>query len=124
VSGAGIGVLQTQPDTPLGNATLVAPVGTVDAGAAGVSISGNLTVAAAHVANADNFSVGGKAVGVPTGVVNTAALSAGMSAGNSASQSADPCASGSDSANCPGKKGHEAASSQLEVEVMGYGGGE
>jgi filamentous hemagglutinin family protein len=126
VSGAGIGVLQTKPDTPSGSANLIAPHGTVDAGDAGIRVSGNLNVAAAHVANADNFSVGGKSAGVPTGVTDTASLSAGLSAGNSATQSSDPCngGGGEQSANCPGKKGHESAASVLEVEVMGYGGGE
>ena len=46
--------------------TLVAPVGTIDAGDAGVRASGDIFVAAAHVANADNFKVGGTAVGVPS----------------------------------------------------------
>lgn len=45
--------------------TLVAPVGTIDAGDAGVRASGDIFVAAAKVANADNFKVGGTAVGVP-----------------------------------------------------------
>lgn len=45
--------------------TLIAPVGTIDAGDAGVRASGDIFVAAAKVANADNFKVGGSAVGVP-----------------------------------------------------------
>lgn len=45
--------------------TLVAPVGTIDAGDAGVRASGDIFVAAAKVANADNFKVGGSSVGVP-----------------------------------------------------------
>lgn len=45
--------------------TLIAPVGTIDAGDAGVRASGDIFVAAAHVANADNFKVGGTAVGIP-----------------------------------------------------------
>ena len=46
--------------------TLIAPVGTVDAGDAGVRAGGDIFVAAARVANADNFKVGGASVGVPT----------------------------------------------------------
>lgn len=45
--------------------TLIAPVGTIDAGDAGVRASGDIFVAAAKVANADNFKVGGSTVGVP-----------------------------------------------------------
>src|ERR1700747_1917677 len=57
VSGAGIAVLQTKPDTPIGSANLIAPHGTVDFGDAGLRVSGNLNVAALHVANADNAQV-------------------------------------------------------------------
>jgi filamentous hemagglutinin family protein len=46
--------------------TLVAPAGTVDAGDAGVRASGDIFVAAAQIANADNFKVGGASVGIPT----------------------------------------------------------
>lgn len=45
--------------------TLIAPVGTIDAGDAGVRASGDIFVAAAKVANADNFKVGGSTIGVP-----------------------------------------------------------
>ena len=46
--------------------TLIAPVGTVDAGDAGVRAGGDIFVAAARVANADNFKVGGASVGIPS----------------------------------------------------------
>jgi filamentous hemagglutinin family protein len=46
--------------------TLIAPAGTVDAGDAGVRASGDIFVAAAQIANADNFKVGGASVGIPT----------------------------------------------------------
>ena len=46
--------------------TLIAPVGTVDAGDAGVRAGGDIFVAAARVANADNFKVGGASIGIPT----------------------------------------------------------
>ncbi|AXQ30353.1 filamentous hemagglutinin N-terminal domain-containing protein [Solimonas sp. K1W22B-7] len=55
VSGAGIAALQSKPGLPAGNANLVAPAGTVDAGDAGIRVSGNLNVAAQQVANADNI---------------------------------------------------------------------
>jgi hypothetical protein len=48
--------------------TLIAPVGTVDAGDAGVRAGGDVFVAAARVANADNFKVGGKSIGIPSAV--------------------------------------------------------
>jgi hypothetical protein len=46
VSGAGIVTLRTLPGVPVGNANLVAPRGTVNAGAAGIRVSGNLNIAA------------------------------------------------------------------------------
>ncbi|WP_375287342.1 filamentous haemagglutinin family protein [Sphingomonas sp.] len=73
VAGAGIGAFQQSPGDPLASIILVAPVGEVDAGDAGVRASGNVFVAAARVANADNFSAGGDISGVPTGTVAAAA---------------------------------------------------
>ncbi len=66
VSGAGIATLQSLPNVPVGNADLVAPRGTVDAGAAGVRVSGNLNIAALQVLNVFNLDVKGVTIGVPT----------------------------------------------------------
>jgi hypothetical protein len=80
VSGAGIGVLQTIPNAPTGDADLIAPRGTVDAGAAGIRVSGDLNIAALQVLNAFNVQVGGRSVGVPTPVhIDTGALTAANS---------------------------------------------
>jgi filamentous hemagglutinin family protein len=65
VSGAGIATLQSLPDVPVGDANLIAPRGTVDAGAAGIRVSGNINIAALAVANAANIDVQGKATGLP-----------------------------------------------------------
>ncbi|NYH20423.1 filamentous haemagglutinin family protein [Paraburkholderia bryophila] len=87
VTGAGIATLQSVPGSPTGNANLIAPRGTVDAGDAGIRVSGNLNVAALHVANADNIQVQGTSLGVPVGqAVNTGALTAASSAASAASQ--------------------------------------
>jgi hypothetical protein len=74
VTGAGIATLQTKPDSPTGDAFLIAPRGTVDAGAAGIRVSGDLFIAALHVANAFNIDVKGQSFGVPTGPVTNLAL--------------------------------------------------
>lgn len=66
VSGAGIGAFKQAPGDPDSDIVLVAPVGEVDAGDAGVRASGNVFVAAARVANADNFTAGGMIAGVPS----------------------------------------------------------
>ncbi|PTQ87380.1 filamentous haemagglutinin family protein [Agitococcus lubricus] len=92
VSGAGIAVLPPKAGEPEGTANLIAPVGTVDAGDAGIRVSGSLNVAAFKVANADNIQVQGKSVGVPTGTTDTAALSSASSVAAAAQQSADAMA--------------------------------
>ena len=93
VSGAGIASLQSVPDAPKGNVYLVAPRGTVDAGDAGIRVSGNLIVAAARVVNADNIQVQGEKVGVPvTQSVNVGALNAASAAANAVSKAAEDMA--------------------------------
>jgi hypothetical protein len=89
VSGAGIATLQSLPDVPVGDANLVAPRGTVDAGAAGIRVSGNLNVAALHVANVDNIQVQGKTTGIPViASVDTGALTAASAATSAVTQMA------------------------------------
>ena len=90
VSGAGIATLQTVEGAEPGNAYLIAPRGTVDAGDAGIRVSGNLVIAAARVANADNIQVKGDAIGIPvTAAVNVGALNAASAAATAASQAAE-----------------------------------
>ncbi|MDF0491401.1 filamentous hemagglutinin family protein [Sphingomonas sp. H39-1-10] len=88
VSGAGIGSFQRTPEDPPSDVLLIAPVGTVDAGDAGVRASGNVVVAAARVANADNFKAAGDITGVPssttTNVVATPADAASAIAAQAA----------------------------------------
>ena len=84
VTGAGIAALVTLPgqDPTKSNATLVAPHGAVDAGAAGIRVAGNLNVIALKVLNAYNIQVGGTALGVPTAATVDVG---GLTAANSAS---------------------------------------
>jgi len=90
VAGAGIATLQTVPGAPEGSVYLMAPRGTVDAGDAGIRVSGNLVVAAARVANADNVQVKGESVGLPVvQSVNVGALNAASAAANAASKAAE-----------------------------------
>jgi hypothetical protein len=89
VTGAGIATLQTISGAPVGNVNLLAPRGTVDAGAAGIRVSGNLNVAALHVLNAANIQVQGTKTGVPTlAAVDTGALTAAGSAASAVTQMA------------------------------------
>lgn len=119
VAGAGIAAFQPASGVPAPNVFLIAPRGTVDAGDAGVRVSGNLFVAALSVANADNFSVGGTAFGIPAGpVVNVGAQSAGSAAGAAAAAAAK------DAANANSRRQADLVN-RILVEVLGtYGGGD
>ncbi|MCW1887292.1 filamentous hemagglutinin family protein [Luteolibacter flavescens] len=64
-TGGGIGALATVAGVPLGDVDLIAPEGTVDAGDAGIRVSGNLNIAANQVLNAGNIAVGGSSAGTP-----------------------------------------------------------
>jgi len=118
VSGAGIATLQTVPGAPEGSVYLVAPRGTVDAGDAGIRVSGNLIVAAARVVNADNIQVQGEKTGVPVAQsVNVGALNAANAAAGAVSKAAEDMA----------KQQQDDARSKLpsviSVQVLGYGDG-
>ena len=115
VSGAGIATLRLNADDPRGNAVLVAPRGTVDAGDAGIRASGNLIVAAQFVANADNIQVQGDAVGVGTArSVDGGALSAASNAAAAVSDAVGDLAS-------RGASTPREAPSVITVQVVGFG---
>lgn len=64
-TGAGIGTLATQPGTKVADVDLIAPEGIIDAGDAGIRVSGNLNVFAIEILGLDNIDVGGVATGLP-----------------------------------------------------------
>ncbi len=113
VTGAGIATLQADPDAPVGNETLATPRGTVDFSDAGSRVSGNLTVTAVQVLNADNVQVQGTSVGVPT------VTTPNVSAENSASDASGAAAKSLDSGN---KQSAAAQPSIIIVEFLGFGG--
>ncbi|SBV86450.1 filamentous haemagglutinin family protein [Xanthomonas graminis] len=115
VSGAGIATLRLSTDDPRGNAVLVAPRGTVDAGDAGIRASGNLIVAAQFVANADNIQVQGDAVGVGTARnVDGGALSAASNAAAAVTDAVGDLAA-------RGSSTPREAPSVITVQVVGFG---
>ncbi|WP_292225341.1 filamentous haemagglutinin family protein [Brevundimonas sp.] len=76
-SGAGIATLNPIPEVAAGDVDLIAPLGTIDAGEAGIRVSGNVNLAALRVLNAANIQVQGESKGIPLPpVVNTSALTA------------------------------------------------
>ncbi|MDE1172151.1 MAG: filamentous hemagglutinin family protein [Parvibaculaceae bacterium] len=116
-TGAGIATLNPIPDVPPGDIDLIAPLGTVDAGEAGIRVSGNINIAALHVVNAANIKVQGTSAGIPTAAVpNIGALTTASNAAGAAAAAA-------------GNAGRQANTGQdlpsiITVEVIGYGGGE
>jgi filamentous hemagglutinin family protein len=84
-SGSGIRTIQTEPTTPPGDVDLIAPVGTVNAGDAGIGAAGNINIAARSVVGVTNISFGGTATGVPAIV---SGLSASLSGASSAAAGA------------------------------------
>jgi hypothetical protein len=120
-TGSGIGVLETLSTVPPGDVDLIAPVGIVDAGDAGIRASGNLNIAARLVLNASNIQVGGASVGLPPppAAPNLAPLTAASAASAAASSSASEVTNQSSAATQATE-----IPSVITVDILGYGGGE
>ncbi|MBT2341600.1 MULTISPECIES: filamentous hemagglutinin family protein [Pseudomonas] len=92
-TGAGIATLNPIAEVAPGDIDLIAPLGTIDAGEAGIRVSGNVNIAALTVVNAANIQTQGKSTGVPLAVtVNTGAITSASSAATSATQAAEDVA--------------------------------
>jgi filamentous hemagglutinin len=78
-AGSGIRTIQTDPNAPPGDVDLDAPVGTVNAGDAGIGAAGNINIAAAHVIGIDNINFGGTSSGVPSDLSSLGASLSGVS---------------------------------------------
>jgi filamentous hemagglutinin len=120
-TGGGIGVLETVVGAPPGDVDLIAPVGTVDAGDAGIRASGNVNVAAAQVLNAGNIQAGGSKSGVGSAATpNIAAAVAGSNAAGSSQNAATASAGQQQNNNSP----MQDLPSIITVQVLGFGGGD
>jgi filamentous hemagglutinin len=121
-TGSGIRTIQTQPDTPAGNVDLIAPVGTVNAGDAGIGAAGNINIAALSVIGVSNIQFGGTATGVPAQVSN---IGASLSGASSAASGATNAATSAVQANTADKEAAaplaQTALTWLDVFVTGLG---
>lgn len=115
-TGAGIATLAPLPEVPAGDVDLYAPLGTIDAGEAGIRVSGNVNIAALQVVNAANIQAQGESVGVPvTASVNTGALTSASAAATSAVNAAQ------DSAQRAQNEARQNQPSIINVQILGYG---
>ncbi len=115
-TGAGIATLNPIAEITPGDIDLLAPLGTIDAGEAGIRVSGNINIAALYVVNAANIQVQGKSSGVPvSAVVNTGAMTNASSAASSASDAAEGVAREQQAAS------RNRMPSVFSVQVLGFG---
>jgi filamentous hemagglutinin len=120
-SGSGIATIQTNPSFALGNVDLFAPVGTIDAGDAGIRAAGNLHAVGTFI-GVGNVTVGGTATGVPPVVGD---LGAALSGASGAATGASNTATSALANNAAAKEGAaplaQTALSWLDVFVTGLG---
>ncbi|PBI85527.1 Heme/hemopexin-binding protein precursor [Variovorax boronicumulans] len=115
-TGAGIATLNPIPEIPPGDIDLIAPLGTIDAGEAGIRVSGNVNLAALQVVNAENIQVQGKSTGIPViAAVNVGALTNASAAASQAATTAQDAMQRERAAQ------RQALPSVFTVRVLGFG---
>ncbi|WP_157128687.1 filamentous haemagglutinin family protein [Cupriavidus sp. USMAA2-4] len=116
-SGAGIATLNPIPSILPGAVDLIAPLGTIDVGEAGIRVSGNVNLAALQVVNAANVQAQGSATGLQLAAApNAGALASASAAASSATQTAQD-ALRQQAADTRGR-----LPSIVSVQVLGFGG--
>jgi filamentous hemagglutinin family protein len=115
-TGAGIATLDPIPEVPPGDVDLIAPLGTIDAGEAGIRVSGNVNLAALQVVNAANIQVKGESKGLPVvASVNVGALTNASAAASQAAMAAQ------DTVQRERATARQALPSVFTVRVLGFG---
>ncbi|WP_454006808.1 filamentous hemagglutinin family protein [Alcaligenes sp. Marseille-Q7550] len=116
-TGAGIATLAPIPEVPAGDVDLIAPEGVIDAGEAGIRVSGNVNVAALQVINSENIKTQGESKGIPVvAAVNTGALTSASAAASSATAAAQDVVQRNQAAR------QQNQPSIVTVQILGFGG--
>jgi hypothetical protein len=128
-TGGGIGALAAVKNVPVADIDLVAPIGTIDAGDAGIRTTGNLNLASQFKKNTDNIFSGGLTAGAPPPASPSApppaapppaAPPAGATAAAAAGNSAAENAASKNDRNDQGDQ----QPSIFSIDILGYGGGD
>ncbi|QNK66562.1 filamentous haemagglutinin family protein [Variovorax sp. PAMC26660] len=115
-SGAGLATLAPIPEVPAGDMDLIAPLGTIDAGEAGIRVSGNVNLAALQVVNAANIQVKGESAGLPVvAAVNVGALT------NASAAASQATAAAQDAMQRERAAARQSLPSVFTVRVLGFG---
>ncbi|WP_129778058.1 filamentous haemagglutinin family protein [Peristeroidobacter soli] len=117
-TGAGIGTLATQPGVPVADVDLIAPNGIVDAGDAGLRVSGNFNVFAVQILGTDNIDVQGVSTGLP---VPPAAPPTSLNIDDAAAKATKVTGALLDSLKKVQDNAAIKSPSIIEVKVLGYG---
>jgi filamentous hemagglutinin family protein len=126
-AGSGIRTFTSDPDGPgplaapkPGDVFLFAPLGTINAGEAGIASAGNVVVVATQVLNAQNISASGTATGVPVSSDGAAAGALAATAG-AAAAATQSIAEAARDATQPAAQDESFRPSFLTIEVLGFG---
>ena len=117
-TGAGIGTLRTQEGSPPADVDLIAPNGIVDAGDAGIRVSGNFNVFAVQILGTDNIDVAGVKTGLP---ITPAAPPTSLDTGEVSAKSNDVLRAITEATAKVRKNNMNGTPSLIEVRVTGYG---